>query len=211
MPPQHSCMVLSISHSLFVWPFLYSLMARQRLSSAGGAMVHPPRAAAPVPCRPPTGLLVEGHGGGPAPMELLHPSPHAAKRSRVLAVGSWRAWRPLLAAFRSLLTPAQWIAPRSLFRAWLQGTAALNRFSIAWFEGPVAWPPIHLMHVASGSGVVLCCFGRVLVQDERADPSSERLAARLSRSCGPDAALKSVTRVIFKPTWTSCSEQIRRC
>ena len=174
-------------------------------------MVHPPRAPTPVPCRPPTCLLVEDHGGGPAPMELLHLSPHAAKRSRPQAVGAWRAWRPLLAAFPPLSTPTQWIASTSLFRALLYGKAALGRFSIAWFQGPVAWPPIHLNHEASGSGVVLCCFGRVLVQDERADPSSERLAARLSRSCVPDAAVKSLTRVIFKPTWSSCSEQIRRC
>ena len=174
-------------------------------------MVHPPRAAAPVPCRPPTGLLVEGHGGGPAPMELLHPSPHAAKRSRVLAVGSWRAWRPLLAAFPPLSTPTRRMAPRSLFRAWLQGMAALNRFFIAWFQGPVAWPPIHLKHAASGSGGVLCCFGRVSVHDERADPCTEQLAARLYRACGPDAAVKSVIRVNFKSTCSSCSQQIRRC
>jgi hypothetical protein len=184
---------------------------RQRLSSAGRAMVHPPRAAAPVPCRPPTCLLVEDHGGGPAPMELLHLSPHAAKRSRPQAVGAWRAWRPLLAAFPPLSTPTRRMAPRSLFRAWLQGMAALNRFFIAWFQGPVAWPPIHLKHAASGSGGVLCCFGRVSVHDERADPCTEQLAARLYRACGPDAALKSVTRVIFKPTWSSFPLQIRRC
>jgi hypothetical protein len=184
---------------------------RQRLSSAGRAMVHPPRAAAPVPCRPPTCLLVEDHGGGPAPMELLHLSPHAAKRSRPQAVGAWRAWRPLLAAFPPLSTPTRRMAPRSLFRAWLQGMAALNRFFIAWFQGPVAWPPIHLKHAASGSGGVLCCFGRVSVHDERADPCTEQLAARLYRACGPDAAVKSVIRVNFKSTCSSCSQQIRRC
>ena len=185
-----------------------SLFERARASVGGW---HPPRAAAPFPCRPPTGVLVEGQGGGPAPMELLPQSPPAAKRSGPQAVGAWRARWPLPAAPPALSTPTQWIASTSLFRAWLHGTAALSRFSIAWFQGPVAWPPLHLKHAASGSGVVLCCSGRVLVQDERADPSSELLAARLSRACGPDAALKSVTRVIFKPTWSSCSEQIRRC
>ena len=162
-------------------------------------MVHPPRAAVPVPCRPPTGLLVEGHGGGPAPMELLHPSPHAAKRSRPQAVGAWRAPWPLLAAFPPLSTPTRRMASRSLFGAWLHGKATLGRFSIAWFQVPVAWPQINLKHAASGSGVVLCCFGRVSVHDERADPCTEQLAARLYRSCGPDAAVKSVTRVIFNP------------
>ena len=47
--------------------------------------------------------------------------------------------------------------------------------------------------------------------DERADPCTEQLAARLYRSCGPDAAVKSVIRVNFKSTCSSCSEQIRRC
>ena len=64
---------------------------RQRLSSSGRAMVHPPRAPTPVSCRPPTCLHVEGQGGGPAPMERLRLSPHAAKRSRPQAVGAWRA------------------------------------------------------------------------------------------------------------------------
>ena len=126
-------------------------------------MVHPPRAAAPVPCRPPTCLHVEGQGGGPAPMERLCLSPHAAKRSRPQAVGAWRAPWPLLAAFPPLSTPTRRMASRSLFGAWLHGKATLGRFSIAWFQGPVAWPPINLKHAASGSGVVLCCFGRVSV------------------------------------------------
>ena len=184
---------------------------RQRLSSSGRAMVHPPRAPTPVSCRPPTCLHVEGQGGGPAPMELLHLSPHAAKRSRPQAVGAWRAPWPLLAAFPPLSTPTRRMASRSLFGAWLHGKATLGRFSIAWFQGPVAWPPINLKHAASGSGVVLCCFGRVSVHDERADPCTEQLAARLYRSCGPDAAVKSVIRVNFKSTCSSCSEHIRRC
>ena len=118
-------------------------------------MVHPPRAAAPVPCRPPTCLHVEGQGGGPAPMELLHLSPHAAKRSRPQRVGAWRAWRPLLAAPPALSTAAQWIAPTSHSGAWLHGTAALDLISIAWFQRPLARPPLHLMHVARGSGVIV--------------------------------------------------------
>ena len=160
--------------------FLYSLMPT---TFELGRQSHgpPPRAAAPVPCRPPTCLLVEDHGGGPAPMELLHLSPHAAKRSRPQAVGAWRAWRPLLAAFPPLSTPTRRMASRSLFGAWLHGKATLGRFSIAWFQGPVAWPPINLKHAASGSGVVLCCFGRVSVHDERADPCTEQLSVCIAR------------------------------
>ena len=112
-------------------------------------------AATPAPCRPPTGLLVEGQGSGPAWMELLPQAPHATKRSRPQRVGAWRAWRPLLAAPPPLSTPAQWIAPTSHFGAWLHGTAALDLSSIAWFQGPLARPPLHLMHVASESGVVV--------------------------------------------------------
>ena len=112
-------------------------------------------AATPAPCRPPTSLLVEGQGGGPAPMELLPQAPHAAKRSRPQRVGAWRAWRPLLAAPPALSTAAQWIAPTSHFGAWLHGTAALDLSSIAWFQGPLARPPLHLMHLASGLGVIV--------------------------------------------------------
>ena len=52
----------------------------------------------------------------------------------------------------------------SLFGAWLHGKAALDRFSIKdrYQYRSVAWPPLHLMHAASGSGVVLCCFGPVV-------------------------------------------------
>ena len=129
-------------------------------------------------------------------MRLAH-SPHAAKRSDLLAVGTLHARRWLVAELWSAVnSDAMHGIAASLFGAWLHGKAALDRFSITWFKGPVAWPPLHLMHAASGSGVVLCCFGRVLVQDEGANPSNERLAARLYRACGPDTAEKSVTRVI---------------
>ena len=121
---------------------------------------------------------------------------------KVRSAGCWYIACTAMAGGRALVRcqlRRDAVIAASLFGAWLHGKAALDRFSITWFKGPVAWPPLHLMHAASGSGVVLCCFGRVLVQDEGANPSNERLAARLYRACGPDTAEKSVTRVILKP------------
>ena len=118
---------------------------------------------------------------------------------KVRSAGCWYIACTAMAGGRALVRcqlRRDAVIAASLFGAWLHGKAALDRFSITWFKGPVAWPPLHLMHAASGSGVVLCCFGRVLVQDEGANPSNERLAARLYRACGPDTAEKSVTRVI---------------
>ena len=70
-------------------------------------------------------------------------------------------------------------------------------------QGPVSVPvggmaaaSSHACSQRVGSRFVLLRSGRVLVQDELegADPSNERLAARLYRACGPDTAEKSVTR-----------------
>ena len=164
-----------------------------------------------TPCRPPTSLLVQGQLGGPAPMALRARSPHAAKRSAALAVGSSQASRRPLAAFPPLSTPTQWTPTTSLIRGWLCDTAALDRFLMAWFQGPASWPPFHLMDAANGSRVILCCTGGVLVRDERAVPPSQGPSAR---SCGmsrPDAAETSIKGVIFKPTWTSCPEHTGGC
>ena len=157
-------------------------------------------AVASAPCWPTAGLLIEDQRGAPSPLTRPACSPRAAKRSDLLAVGTLHAWRWLVAELWSAVnSDAMHGIAASLFGAWLHGKAALDRFFITWFKGPVAWPPLHLMHAASGLGVVLCCFGRVYVQDEGANPSNERLAARLYRTCGPDTAEKSVTRVILKP------------
>ena len=168
-------------------------------------------AVVPTPCRPPTSLLVQGQLGGPAPMALRARSPHAAKRSAALGVGSWQASRRPLAAFPPLSTPTQWTPSTSLLWAWLCGTAALDRFLMARFQGPASWPPFHLMDAASASRVNLCCTGGVLVCDVRVIPPSQGPSARLRGVSRPDAAETSIKRVIVKPTWTSFSEHTGGC
>ena len=142
-------------------------------------MVHPP--VLPRQCRAgllPTCLLKAKAADRRrwSSFPSLHTRPKGAVRSELVhGEHRGRCWQLFV---HCQLQRIGW-HPGSLFRALLHGKAALGRFSIAWFEGPMAWPPIHLMHAASGSGVVLCCFGLVLVHNERADPCTEQLAARL--------------------------------